>query len=234
MPIDETDPGPFQNGPTPHTSVNEFTGTINLKAGPNIVINSGSNVIAVSASITSINNESGSLTLTAGPNITIDNNNGNFSITGSAGVDPDDLVGSEWSRVLLAAGITNNKWLNVEQGAINSDATPIVVPYKSKLTSLTFSNSDATADCEIQIHKAPAGSGNTDSVVFTWGISDARVSHKSDFTASITFEAGDKIGVFLKDVSGNDEAKDPAVHLLFRGISGAITGSGTEDYSGNF
>lgn len=77
------------------SKVNEYSGSITFVAGPNITINSGSGVIAITGSAgavtTSLNGYSGSLSILAGPNITINSGSGFIMITGSAGASPTDI-----------------------------------------------------------------------------------------------------------------------------------------------
>jgi ABC-type transporter Mla subunit MlaD len=70
-------------------TVNTFSGTVSIVAGPNITVNSGSGQIVITGSAgavtTSLNGYSGSLQILAGPNITVNSGSGFIMITGSAG-----------------------------------------------------------------------------------------------------------------------------------------------------
>lgn len=134
--------------------------------------------------------------------------------------------------VFVANGTVNNKWLSLYEKTNYSNETPAVLPWKSKLIGISYNNENSGADPKIYIYKANAGSGNSDSVLYTWTLSNARVAYKTDLPEMI-LNAGDKVGVY-HEKNGSTSSKNVAIILYFQATSDATTGSGTENFSGDF
>ena len=95
-------------------------------------------------------------------------------------------------------GIARNQWLESYRNSIPSNESPQVLPFDAKLIAVTYSNSAQGSDTDIQIHKSSLGSGSTLSLVTTLQVRASRVSRFSNITP-ISFNAGDKIAVYLQD-----------------------------------
>lgn len=124
------------------------------------------------------------------------------------------------------------KWLGYYEDGIASSEINGIMPWKSKLVGITFSNRDTGIDQDVKIYSTPEGGGYTPKTLdFSWTLSNIRIARKTDFVTDIIFDVGDKIAVFLKD-TGTD-ANRPVIKLYFQIIDGT-TSSGSENNSGNF
>jgi len=141
-----------------------------------------------------------------------------------------DSIGSIFHVTFMNESTTKNKWLEYMEDN-SSDEVPFVVPFNVKLVAITFSNENYNKDTDIRIYSAEVGSGSSNSLVHTWSIRDARVAGKTVFNPEITFDAGDKIAVYLKD-AGSDP-KSPMVVLYFEKTN-EVTGDFQENFSGDF
>jgi hypothetical protein len=122
------------------SSLNQFTGSMSIIAGPNITVNSGSGQIVITGSAgavtTSLNGYSGSLQILAGPNITINSGSGFIMITGSAGgPGGGEVTGSDnffVTNLLKASGTITNPIghliLSSSAGSMVSVSSSIIIP----------------------------------------------------------------------------------------------------------
>jgi len=124
-----------------------------------------------------------------------------------------------------------NKWLDLYTDGMSGNATFGIMPFDSKLIGMTFTNSSSSGDADIEIHSAAVDNGKSDSTDLTWSIVDKRTARKTSFSSDITYSAGDKISIYIKD-TGTD-VKKVAVTLYFQTMN--LTEIETsENFSGNF
>lgn len=128
----------------------------------------------------------------------------------------------------LRNGKAKNTWLSLYEHTIVSYYSPAIIPWKSKLTGITFSNNNYGADTDIMVFVSNAGSGHSFSLVYTWEIQNSRIAYKTDFLSDIIVDAGDKVAVYVRD-QGTD-TKDPVIKLYFNVTEDATTGSGSENF----
>jgi len=129
-------------------------------------------------------------------------------------------------------GDASNKWLELYGDSRFSNQTLGVMPFKSKLIGITFSNRYSSRSTDIKIYSTPEGGGYTPKTLdLTWSISSKRTARKTIFATDIIFDAGDKIGVYAADTGSNPY--DVAVILYFVVID-EITSEGGESWSGNY
>jgi hypothetical protein len=143
------------------------------------------------------------------------------------------LGGMTHQLAFVKNGSAKNTWLSLYENGISSNVSPAIMPWKSKLIGISFTNKKDNADPTIKIYIADEGDGNSPlTKMFEWDLTSARVARKTNFTSDIIFDAGDKIGVFIADEGG--DAQDPVVVLYFRVEDDAINEESTENYSDNF
>jgi len=173
------------------------------------------------------------------------NNNSadSLNFVGGTPTTGDTVVwnGTEW--VLQSAGslgifqvsfsnesTTKNRWLDYVKDR-SCDEVPFVVPYNSKLIGITFSNKTSNRSTDVRIYKATQTQGNVDSLIHTWQVRNARTGRQTIFSPGLTFAAGDKVGIYLKDAGYDPKA--PMVVLYFERTD-AINDDFIENYSGHF
>lgn len=169
-------------------------------------------------------------------------------VAGAGPVEGDTIVytGTEWvtqgsvniegrlshQLVFSEAGSAKNEWLELYGDAKYSNQTMGIMPFKSKLVGITFSNKSSKRDTELRIYSTPLGGGISPKTLdYTWTIIDQRVAYKTDFPVDVVFDAGDKIGVYAADI-GSDPS-NVSVILYFVSIDNT-TGEGSEDFSSNY
>lgn len=167
---------------------------------------------------------------------------GNVTVTsngdGTASVDigtspPTDALGLVHQMVFLENSTAKNEWLQLYGDNLKgSNETPGIVPWKSQLLGITFTNERYGADTDIEIHVSDELDGSSPTTkVYTWALRDCRVARRTTFSPAVIFEAGDKIGVYIKD-QGRDP-KEVVVTMYFK----VIENNNEEvcrDYSGDF
>lgn len=128
-------------------------------------------------------------------------------------------LGALFSIEFKNNGTASNTWLNIGEAPTTSDEVPFIVPFKSRLVGVTFSNERNNVDIDIRINISKYGEGNTNNRTIIKQIRNMRTFQFSDFNDSssdLVFDAGDKIGVFMADQGQNPN--DPVVHLYFKVI----------------
>lgn len=88
-------------------------------------------------------------------------------------------------------GRCKNKWLGFGIGK-PSNATPYISPCSMQITAVTFMNNANGADTDVEIYKNGI-------IIHTWEVRDKRWAWTTQDVYTLTFEAGDRIGVFLRD-----------------------------------
>lgn len=180
---------------------------------------------------TSVNSSSGSLYLVAGPNVGIQQVSGTFYVSGTMG--PNELTNITHQLTFIKDGELEDEWMKLGDSGIASNQSPAVMPWKSRLVGMTFTNKYSSREADIKIYTVPEGDGKSPlTKQFVWEVRDCRTACLTNLTASIIFDECDKVAVFSSDRGSNPS--DVVVHLYFRVLSNATTGSFSEDYSGDF
>lgn len=128
-------------------------------------------------------------------------------------------------------GSNTNEWLKLYGENIPSSQTFGILPFDCKLIGITWSNRYPNRDTEVELWVSGEGDGTIKTRVYSLPIIDKRYIYKTDFDPEILFDAGDKVGVYAKDTGSNPN--DVVVTLYFR-VTSNDTGSGGENFSGNF
>lgn len=142
------------------------------------------------------------------------------------------FVGSFFQMSWSSTGGTSNKWLTLAGGDTSnpSDQVQWLTTWDCILRGISFSNDIAGADQTIKVISANAGSGSTSILKFTWVLLNVRIARKTDL--NISFNAGDKIGIYFQD-SGVEDPISPYVTLHFQITNDTVVGTTSENYSGN-
>jgi len=157
--------------------------------------------------------------------------------------DDDDFVGQLWGLAFTQTGTTSDKWLRTIADDHPSDQVSFRMPFGVKLVALNFSNKNNDTRFYLQIFKALSNQGNNDVLIYELNHNNLSLrsrnftyrtgnnSNVSELT-DITFNAGDKIGVYLKK-GISKQPSDPLVHLWFR-ITDSSKIDTLENYNGDF
>lgn len=208
--------------------------------GQGATVASGSNTITIDTfdetDVDSITTSgvtfTGSVNLATTGGSSIIPNAGSNTITISGGRSVGELIGNFFQIEFTANGVVINEWMSISEGNLNSDQTPWLVVFPSRVAATAFSNANDDVDVDIEIHVAPSGSGNSNTIAYTWEIRAARTAYKSDFgLTDIELNPGDKVGVFASDAGGN--ASDAFVGLYVE-IRETSTEESSEDWTGDF
>lgn len=143
----------------------------------------------------------------------------------------NDVTGSLYQLTFARTGSANNKFLGHESNGFDSNKVFAIIPFKSKLASITFSNRRSGVDTDVEVHvvDANATKGCSPSTkVFTWDLDNVRLAHKSDFASSIVFDQGDKVAIFLKDKGTNPDYATVTIYLQ---VTDNTTGNNSENFS---
>jgi len=147
------------------------------------------------------------------------------------GIDGFTPLGHIYNEVFIDDDKAKNKWLShYGDGSSPSNMSPAVVPWDCKLVAATFTNQLDDVDIDIEIYSAAEGSGNTDALKTSWSLTNIRTARKTNFS-DIYFNAGDKIGVFLKDTGGDAQR---IVIILYLQVIAVNSTESSDNYSGNF
>ena len=131
-------------------------------------------------------------------------------------------------------GGSANVWMDLGGGgSMSSDQNPYIVPFRSRLRGITFTNEDNNVDTQVQIRKLNAGDTNTgnEASVFNWSLSNVRVARKSNFASPVIFEPGDKVAIALVDIG--DNPSDVVVRLYLE-ILEYVEEESSENFNGDF
>ena len=118
----------------------------------------------------------------------------------------DSVAGDLYTLTFSEDSTASNEYINSGVNGTESNATPHIIPFKSKVMAYTFSNSDNDGDVDIEIYSVPEGSGNAPTTLEdTWVLRNARTARKTNFTQDVIFEAGDKVTVYFRDQGVNPD-----------------------------
>lgn len=103
-------------------------------------------------------------------------------------------------------GDTKKKWLSIESNHASSNETLGIMPFKSQLVAVTYSNKRDNSTPEINFYSSPTASELTPMTLdLNWTLSQCRLGRKSNFASEIIYEAGDKVGVYMGNSTGKAE-----------------------------
>jgi len=145
----------------------------------------------------------------------------------------DDFTGLVFYSSYAENGGANDEYLNNTIDNIVSNESPDPMLFNCQLVGITYSNSNQGADFEIQIRVAPAGSGNSDTTIYSWSVDNARIALNRNVALEdppITVAKGDKVAVYFNDQGGNSD--DVVVKLWWKVLS-SPQGNVIENYSGD-
>lgn len=218
-------------------SVNSLTGAIDVigKGEVNVTVE-GQNIVVsgtpheIDTDIDTVSDAiigAGTVTVTSGTNTT--------TISGSTA-----LTGILHQLVFCKSEgeITNDLFLNHYgdgRAGSPSNESPAVMPWKSKLVGLTYTNKVAGTRVHIEIQSVADGSGNSPVLLdFDWLLDTVgvRTARKTNFTTDIIFDAGDKISVFLDLKVGGSNPENVIVVMHLEIIEETFEES-SENFSGN-
>jgi len=116
----------------------------------------------------------------------------------------DSNIGRVFNFIFGEAGNTSNEYLDNPADGKTLDETPQVMPFDCEIIAYTFSNSNDNSDPSLEIYSVAEGNGSGPATLKdTWSLTNVRTARKSNFPTPITFNAGDKVVVFLRDGGGN-------------------------------
>jgi len=136
------------------------------------------------------------------------------------------------SMVFNYEGAASNRWLSHEgHNGLDSNKTPGIIPWDATLSAITFTNKKDRPKTNIEIYSAPIGGGKDEVKQFTWEIRELRVASKTNFITPVTFNAGDKIAIYLKDAGLDPES---VVIKLYLSVDSTENTDNEEKYGGDF
>ena len=164
-------------------------------------------------------------------------NDGTSDLTSSEGLThlrkfqiTNSVVDTMYQLNFIKNGSSQNRFLHV---AVNlpSNTTFNIIPFKSELKCITFSNANSGVDTDVEIWKSALNNGPNETQVFNWQLRDVRIARTSNFSSPITFEPGDKVAVFLDDEGTNS---NNAMVTLYLQILEENSNEDIENFSGTF
>ena len=133
--------------------------------------------------------------------------------------DAVDADGQDSANVPIAGtlafeknGKCKDKWLGFG-AAKSSDLVPFVLPMPIKLSALSFTNMVDNVDTDVEIYR-------NGTKIYTWEIRDKRYAWKTQGMFTLTFDAGDRLGIFLKDQG--DDPKQAIVVLHYTTLTHVV------------
>jgi hypothetical protein len=166
-----------------------------------------------------------------------------LNITGEATLSVDAAgiatltVGNEtaknkiYSFEFTEANRASDEFLEANGDGKNSDASPHVIPFNSKVVGYTLTNSENDANTDVEIYRVAEGNGSGPAVlVDTWVLRSVRTARKTNFSSDIVFSAGDKVVAFVRD-RGNDP--DDVVFKMYLQVTSEVTGENVENWAGD-
>lgn len=145
---------------------------------------------------------------------------------------PSGMTGQLYQLVFSEEGTARDVWAShYGDGGMESNETPALVPWKSKVVGLTYTNKNNSSDLDIQIYSVAWTDNNSPTNLdFTWDINNARNCRKTTFSTDIIFDAGDKLSVYFDD-KGTDAKQ--VVFIIYLQVLEDNTDDECRTYSGN-
>ncbi|MEM2159603.1 MAG: hypothetical protein QXN55_01460 [Candidatus Nitrosotenuis sp.] len=125
------------------------------------------------------------------------------------------MIGSLFTIDMCAYQTVSNKWLGADDVVANSNAIQHILPWACKLVGWTFSSNTANVGLDLELHRLPWGSGTVSTTLFTWALRNTRIARKTNFTPSLTFNAGDRIAIFAAAVEDQNVPNSVSCILHF-------------------
>jgi hypothetical protein len=170
-------------------------------------------------------------TLSFQGNVSMSTANGVTNVVVGGGSGSGALVGSLYTVSFTSTGSSDNKWLGCYDKDLKGNETLVISPCGMDLIGYSISSSDSGANCVFEVWRSNQGSGSTKTKVYNINVTNFRTFMKTNITP-ISFAAGSKFAVYIKDLSGSD-IKDPLVTLMFR-ITGFVSTEYKENFSSDF
>lgn len=100
-----------------------------------------------------------------------------------------------------------NQWLDVVGRSLSTDEVKAMVPWKSKLIAIGYSNKHDWAEFDIEVHKLGIDGkpGTDEEKIYTWEVRNPRRGTKTDLP-DLTVNAGDGISIFIADQGKNADS----------------------------
>lgn len=131
-------------------------------------------------------------------------------------------------------GTSSNTWLNTAGSPHPSDNVPRIVPVRSKLVGVTFTNANDDVDLDIRVVISKYGEGSAVNRTIIYELRDKRTYrnfHYDNLSSNLILDAGDKVSVYIKDEGGNPN--DPVVTLYLKTLDES-NGILSENFSSDF
>lgn len=139
-------------------------------------------------------------------------------------------AGGVYQMTFGSDGVVRDSWLDLGGNNVQTNNTFGIVIMDSKLFGISYSNALTNVSTDIEIWVAGAGVAPSSATLkFTWTLTTMRSARITTFVSPVTFDVGDKIGIFSRD-TGLD-ANDVVVALYLQ-ITSAIVSSTTDNTSG--
>ena len=164
----------------------------------------------------------------AGQTIKEINLTGDYSLSISEGVATIDFApnansghGAILQPVFFYDGGVGDKWLRyISSHTEESDISPFVMPYDSRLIGITFVNKKENTDADILVYRALKDNEDNWDLVYTYQIRNSRLALKTDILNGPTFGPGDKIAVFCAEVGAKPDTVAVTLYLIVTDDSG--------------
>ena len=163
--------------------------------------------------------------------VIIDDSDSSASINiGSLG--PGSALNTQHQMSFTEKSSAKDEWLSLNSTELKtSNEAPAIMPWRSQLLAITFTNEKNSVDTDVELWKGDEESGNAATKMHTWEVRDCRVGRLTAFASPITFEAGDKLAVFVR--KQGTYPKDVAITYYFK-----VLADNNEDiqktYTGDF
>lgn len=157
---------------------------------------------------------------------------GGWSVVQNSGGSSMTNITHQMAFVQTGAS-SSNYWFDYYADNIPSDDTHGIMPWKSKLIGISFTNQYSGVDGSVKVYAAAEGDAASPTTkMLEWLLTNVRVARKTNFSPDIIFDAGDKVGVFWSDRGTNPD--NSVIILYFQATSDAVNEESSENYSGDF
>lgn len=130
----------------------------------------------------------------------------------------DDMVGGLYQfNFVDESGSTANKWVSYcGDGGNYSNKSPAIIPWKSRLVGMTFTNERNNIDVRLDVYtdKNADSYGYANHRALSWLLQNTRSARNTNITEDIILEAGEKVAVFAMDYG--DNPKRTVITLYFQ------------------
>lgn len=108
-------------------------------------------------------------------------------------------------------GSVYNKWLSIDH-KLNSDQSTYTIPFKGKISAITFDNRDTNVNIDIEIYR-------NNQKVYTLKARNLKTMTITNINENIIYNLGDRLNVFLRKRNEN-KPTNPIVAIYFNIIEG--------------